>query len=218
MYHSGLDIPHVDLILNFDIPTNSKDYIHRVGRTARAGRGGRSISFVTQYDVELFQRIEALIGKQLELYPTEEESVLVFLERVGEAQRYAAMVCVRVCLAWLRARLRTLLIECGAHRTGAEGDQGAQGQAQEARRRGRRHGGSSRYQVQETRVGWQVWQAQGQAWQGGQVQVRDAARWIVKAYGNHCDIDKHIKQELVRVCHVIDDGDGEAMSSNRSSI
>jgi ATP-dependent RNA helicase DDX47/RRP3 len=54
----GLDIPGVDLVLNFDVPTNGKDYIHRVGRTARAGRAGRAITLVTQYDVELFQRIE----------------------------------------------------------------------------------------------------------------------------------------------------------------
>lgn len=44
----GLDIPHVDVVVNFDIPTHSKDYIHRVGRTARAGRAGRAITFVTQ--------------------------------------------------------------------------------------------------------------------------------------------------------------------------
>ena len=87
----GLDIPHVDVVINFDIPTHSKDYIHRVGRTARAGRSGKSITFVTQYDVELYQRIEHLIGKQLPLYKTEEQEVMLLMERVSEAQRYAKM-------------------------------------------------------------------------------------------------------------------------------
>ncbi|KYN30408.1 putative ATP-dependent RNA helicase DDX47 [Trachymyrmex septentrionalis] len=81
MIRKGLDIPHVDIVINFDIPTHSKDYIHRVGRTARAGRSGRSITFVTQYDVELYQRIEQLISKQLPLFPTEEEEVMLLQER-----------------------------------------------------------------------------------------------------------------------------------------
>ncbi|XP_031566630.1 probable ATP-dependent RNA helicase DDX47 [Actinia tenebrosa] len=87
----GLDIPHVDVVINFDIPTHSKDYIHRVGRTARAGRSGRSLTFVTQYDVELYQRIEQLIGKKLPLYPTVEEEVMLLNERVAESQRFARM-------------------------------------------------------------------------------------------------------------------------------
>lgn len=53
----GLDIPSVDLVINYDLPLNPKDYVHRVGRTARAGKGGRSISFITQYDVEEVQKI-----------------------------------------------------------------------------------------------------------------------------------------------------------------
>ena len=61
----GLDIPNVDIVMNFDIPGNGKDYVHRVGRTARAGRAGRSVAFVTQYDVEAYQRLEALIGQKL---------------------------------------------------------------------------------------------------------------------------------------------------------
>ncbi|XP_030333959.1 probable ATP-dependent RNA helicase DDX47 isoform X2 [Strigops habroptila] len=87
----GLDIPHVDVVINFDIPTHSKDYIHRVGRTARAGRSGKSITFVTQYDVELFQRIEHLIGKKLPAFPMQEEEVMMLTERVAEAQRIARM-------------------------------------------------------------------------------------------------------------------------------
>ncbi|XP_011849018.1 PREDICTED: probable ATP-dependent RNA helicase DDX47 isoform X2 [Mandrillus leucophaeus] len=87
----GLDIPHVDVVVNFDIPTHSKDYIHRVGRTARAGRSGKAITFVTQYDVELFQRIEHLIGKKLPVFPTQDDEVMMLAERVAEAQRFARM-------------------------------------------------------------------------------------------------------------------------------
>ncbi|KAF9264770.1 DEAD-domain-containing protein [Marasmius fiardii PR-910] len=85
----GLDIPSVDVVINFDIPTHSKDYIHRVGRTARAGRAGKSITLVTQYDVELIQRIEKVIGKKMELWPSDSEEVALLKERVAEAGRLA---------------------------------------------------------------------------------------------------------------------------------
>lgn len=85
----GLDIPHVDAVLNFDVPMQSKDYVHRVGRTARAGRSGIAITFVTQYTVEIYQRIEHLIGKKLPLYETVENDVMLLVERIEEAQRLA---------------------------------------------------------------------------------------------------------------------------------
>lgn len=88
----GLDIPAVDVVINFDVPTHSKDYIHRVGRTARAGRSGKSITLVTQYDIEMYQRIEELIGKKLDLYPNvQEEAIAILQERVQEAQRHAIL-------------------------------------------------------------------------------------------------------------------------------
>ncbi|KAL5490313.1 RRP3 [Sanghuangporus weigelae] len=86
----GLDIPSVDAVINYDIPSHSKDYIHRVGRTARAGRAGKSITLVSQYDVELIQRIEAVIGKKMELWPTDAEEIALLRERVDEAARLAA--------------------------------------------------------------------------------------------------------------------------------
>ncbi|XP_010418319.1 PREDICTED: DEAD-box ATP-dependent RNA helicase 10-like [Camelina sativa] len=87
----GLDIPSVDVVINYDIPTNSKDYIHRVGRTARAGRSGVGISLVTQYQIEWYTQIEKLIGKELPKYPAEEGEVLSLLERLQEAKRLSAM-------------------------------------------------------------------------------------------------------------------------------
>ncbi|KAI1074040.1 ATP-dependent rRNA helicase RRP3 [Whalleya microplaca] len=85
----GLDIPSVDVVLNYDLPQDSKTYVHRVGRTARAGKAGQAISIATQYDLEIFQRIEAALGKKLDEYETDKEEVMVFKLRVEEAQRHA---------------------------------------------------------------------------------------------------------------------------------
>lgn len=86
----GLDIPSVDLVINYHLPSDSKTYIHRVGRTARAGRSGITISLVMQYDVELWIRIEEALGKKLDELKISKDEAIVLAERVGEAQRVAA--------------------------------------------------------------------------------------------------------------------------------
>ncbi|KAK0847518.1 putative RNA helicase [Friedmanniomyces endolithicus] len=92
----GLDIPDVGLVINYDLPRNPDDYIHRVGRTARAGRKGTCISLVGQRDVELVKGIEARVGREMEAYAEEKVSVEGRVVRealnvVGDAKREALL-------------------------------------------------------------------------------------------------------------------------------
>ena len=79
----GLDIPEVALVVNFDIPRDPDDYIHRVGRTARAGRAGTSVTLVGQRDVDLVHAIEGRVGREMEEY--DEEGVNVETRVVRDA-------------------------------------------------------------------------------------------------------------------------------------
>jgi ATP-dependent RNA helicase DDX49/DBP8 len=71
----GLDIPHVALVIHFDLPRDPDDYVHRVGRTARAGRSGESVAVVGQRDVELLLAIEERVGKKMEEWSEEGVSI-----------------------------------------------------------------------------------------------------------------------------------------------
>lgn len=88
----GLDIPEVQMVVNFDLPRAWEDYIHRVGRTARAGRIGWAVSFVGERDVEILQGIEDKIGLKLRELPMPEERVLQMLNKVSTAKREAGMI------------------------------------------------------------------------------------------------------------------------------
>uniref|UniRef100_A0A667YI33 RNA helicase n=1 Tax=Myripristis murdjan TaxID=586833 RepID=A0A667YI33_9TELE len=83
----GLDIPTVQVVINHNTPGLPKIYIHRVGRTARAGRNGVSITLVTQYDIHLVHSIEEHTQTKLKEYPVEEEEVLQILTQVNVTRR-----------------------------------------------------------------------------------------------------------------------------------
>ena len=61
----GLDVTDLELVINFDLPENSEDYVHRIGRTARAGKQGKAISFALPNQRREIQKIERLIRKNL---------------------------------------------------------------------------------------------------------------------------------------------------------
>ena len=69
----GIDIDDVAMVINYDVPKQSEDYVHRIGRTARAGAEGLGITFVTQKDRILFDRIETFLGKTIERLPLPNE-------------------------------------------------------------------------------------------------------------------------------------------------
>lgn len=64
----GLDIEEVALVINWDVPSEPEEYTHRVGRTARRGKGGVAISFVTERDEDKVLKIETRISMRLELF------------------------------------------------------------------------------------------------------------------------------------------------------
>jgi ATP-dependent RNA helicase DeaD len=62
----GLDVPEVSHVFNFDIPEDSEAYVHRIGRTARAGRSGRAVTFVAEWDADKLPPIQKLVGNRLQ--------------------------------------------------------------------------------------------------------------------------------------------------------
>jgi superfamily II DNA/RNA helicase len=69
----GLDIADLPAVFNWDIPFNAEDYVHRIGRTGRAGASGIAVSFVSRDDSRLVAEIEKLLKKKLDLEPLELE-------------------------------------------------------------------------------------------------------------------------------------------------
>lgn len=76
----GIDIEDISVVINYDVPHDAEDYVHRVGRTARASADGLAITFVSEDEQESFERIERFLQKNIYKIPLPEE--------VGEGPEY----------------------------------------------------------------------------------------------------------------------------------
>ncbi|SOV09630.1 ATP-dependent RNA helicase FAL1 [Ustilago sp. UG-2017a] len=72
----GIDIANISLVINYDLPTNRENYIHRIGRSGRFGRKGVAINFVTVDDVRILRDIEQFYSTQIDEMPVKVEDVL----------------------------------------------------------------------------------------------------------------------------------------------
>ena len=80
----GLDIEGLSLVVNYDLPNESENYVHRIGRTARAGKTGKAITLASEQDVYELPRIERYIGNKI---PAENATEELFAEDKSEGKR-----------------------------------------------------------------------------------------------------------------------------------
>lgn len=78
----GIDIDDIELVVNYDVPRESEDYVHRIGRTARADRDGNAITFISEKEIGKFKKIEKFLGKEVEKSPLPAD--------LGEGPSYAS--------------------------------------------------------------------------------------------------------------------------------
>lgn len=78
----GIDIDDISLVINFDVPHDAEDYVHRIGRTARANKDGRAITFISQNEIKDFKQIERFLEKEIHKNPVPVE--------LGETPEYIA--------------------------------------------------------------------------------------------------------------------------------
>lgn len=77
----GIDIDDITLVINYDVPHDAEDYVHRIGRTARANRDGRAITFVSRDEIRNFKQIERFLEKEITKNPLP--------DKLGEAPSYS---------------------------------------------------------------------------------------------------------------------------------
>ncbi len=92
----GIDIPDVEYVINYDLPEQAENYVHRVGRTGRGKKKGQAVSFCSPWEKEILAQIEEYLGKPIETltYSKEdyEETVLLSKEKTSNLDELAKMV------------------------------------------------------------------------------------------------------------------------------
>jgi superfamily II DNA/RNA helicase len=76
----GIDVEGIDLVVNYDVPGDPEDYIHRIGRTARAATTGTAITFVNERDQRKFKNIQQLIDREID--------IITLPAELGEAPKF----------------------------------------------------------------------------------------------------------------------------------
>ena len=103
----GLDVTDLPAVFNFDVPFHAEDYVHRIGRTGRAGASGLAVTLVTRDDTRQVAEIEKLIKKKLEIEPFELEDDRVRRPRRDDGEERAPRERVDVPVAAPRTEART---------------------------------------------------------------------------------------------------------------
>src|SRR5690554_6003165 len=86
----GIDIKEINMVINYDVPRDAEDYVHRVGRTARANTKGEAISLVNPKDMTKLAKIQKLIDLNIPVLPLPEElgEAPIWKEKTTKPNRY----------------------------------------------------------------------------------------------------------------------------------
>lgn len=86
----GIDIDHVNLVINYDVPNTTENYVHRIGRTGRKGQMGKAVTFVAPWERKMMEEIQIFIDKEIpEVIPPSDEEVLSAVEAFEDKHNQA---------------------------------------------------------------------------------------------------------------------------------
>ena len=88
----GIDVDDIPLVVNYDVPRDAEDYIHRIGRTARAANSGQAVTLVSEEDQRYFKRIEDFLKKEITKTPLPDGMEQVLYQPVMKKMHHKSFV------------------------------------------------------------------------------------------------------------------------------